>query len=63
VAPGDITLLTLKDVIFRAPLTEADVLAPDLPARLADALDRGLPVLGLIAVLPGFDAAAPSVRR
>jgi uncharacterized protein (TIGR02453 family) len=59
----DITLLTLKDVIFRAPLTEADVLAPDLPARLADALDRGLPVLGLIAVLPGFDAAAPSVRR
>lgn len=54
----DVELLKLKDVIFRAALTEEDVLAPDLPARLAEALAKAVPVLRLLAGLPGLEAPA-----
>ena len=53
----DVDLLKLKDVIFQAALSEEDVLAPDLPDRLADALAKAVPVLRLLAGLPGL---APS---
>ena len=52
-------LLKLKDVTFSRPLSEDELQAPDLPARLASALADAVPVLALLASLPD---EAPSTR-
>ena len=48
----DIELLKLKGVVFMRRLSDADAAAPDLPDRLADTLQLGLPLLRLLASLP-----------
>ena len=42
-------LLTLKDIIFRRRLSDADVLSPALPDLLADSYAAALPVLAVLA--------------
>jgi uncharacterized protein (TIGR02453 family) len=49
----DATLLKLKDVGFGRPLSDADAGSPDLPDRLAATLAIGVPLLRLLAALPG----------
>ena len=58
----DIELLKLKDVTFGRPLSDEDVLAPDLPATIADTLANAVPLLRLLAGLPGDEAAAGWLR-
>jgi uncharacterized protein (TIGR02453 family) len=58
----DVELLKLKDVTFGRPLSDADVLAPDLPATIADTLANAVPLLRLLAGLPGDEAAAAWLR-
>jgi uncharacterized protein (TIGR02453 family) len=58
----DVELLKLKDVTFGRPLSDADVLAADLPARVAGTLALALPVLRLLAGLPGHEASAGWLR-
>jgi uncharacterized protein (TIGR02453 family) len=58
----DIELLKLKDVVFGRPLADADVLEPDLPARIAGALADAVPLLRLLAGLPGHEADARWLR-
>jgi uncharacterized protein (TIGR02453 family) len=58
----DIDLLRLKDVTFGRPLLDADVQAPDLPATIADTLADSLPLLRLLAGLPGDEAGASWLR-
>ncbi len=48
-------LLKLKDVVFGHPLADAEVLAPDLPTRIAGDLAASLPVMRYLAGLPGLD--------
>lgn len=47
----DADLLRLKDVIWSRPLSDADVLSPDLPDTLAGLYAASLPVLRLLASL------------
>jgi uncharacterized protein (TIGR02453 family) len=47
----DADLLTLKDVIFRRRLADADVTSPGLPDLLADSYAAAMPVLTLLAEL------------
>jgi len=54
----DIELLKLKDVTFGRPLADAEVQAPSLPTTIADALADAVPLLRLLAALPGDEAAA-----
>jgi uncharacterized protein (TIGR02453 family) len=63
-APGDpdADLLRLRDVVFRAPVPERDVLSADLPAKLADALASAAPLLHFLAGLPGHEPSARSRR-
>ncbi len=49
----DAELLKLKDVGFSRQLSDADARSPDLPDRLAEAVVPGLPLLRLLASLPG----------
>lgn len=49
-------LLRLKDVTFGRRLADDDVLSPRLPAILADALGRAVPVIRLLASLPMSEA-------
>jgi uncharacterized protein (TIGR02453 family) len=58
----DLELLKLKDVTFGRQLSEDEVLARDLPANLAGTLAHAVPVLGLLAGLPGHEAAAGWLR-
>jgi uncharacterized protein (TIGR02453 family) len=58
----DLELLKLKDVTFGRRLSEEDVLAPDLPERLAATLAQAVPVLRLLASLPGHEAAVGWLR-
>jgi len=58
----DIKLLKLKDVVFGRPLADQEVLGPELPARLAATLADAVPVLGLLAGLPGHEHEAPWLR-
>jgi uncharacterized protein (TIGR02453 family) len=51
----DMELLKLKDVVFGHPLADAEVLAPDLPGRIAGDLAASLPVMRYLARLPGLD--------
>jgi len=48
----DAELLKLKGVVFMRQLSDADAASPELPARLADTLQQGLPLLRLLASLP-----------
>jgi uncharacterized protein (TIGR02453 family) len=45
----DADLLTLKDIIFRRRLSDADVTSPALPDLLADSYEASMPVLVLLA--------------
>jgi uncharacterized protein (TIGR02453 family) len=45
----DIELLKLKDVVFRRALADADILATDLPATIAEALAQAVPLMRLLA--------------
>jgi uncharacterized protein (TIGR02453 family) len=58
----DLGLLKLKDVTFGRPLSDEDVLAPDLPVRLAETLGHAVPLLRLLAGLPGHESAAGWLR-
>ncbi len=48
----DADLLKLKGVVFMRRLSDADAAAPDLPDRLSETLELGLPLLRLLAALP-----------
>ena len=58
----DLELLKLKDVVFSRSLEDADVLAADLPATIADALGPAIPLLRLLAGLPGHESPAGWLR-
>jgi uncharacterized protein (TIGR02453 family) len=58
----DLELLKLKDVTFGRPLSDEEVLAPDLPVRLAETLGHAVPLLRLLAELPGDESAAGWLR-
>ena len=58
----DIELLKLKDVVFGRSLADQEVLGVELPARLAATLADAVPVLGLLAGLPGLEHEAPWLR-
>jgi uncharacterized protein (TIGR02453 family) len=58
----DIELLKLKDVVFSRPLSDADILAADLPATIAEALGPAVPLLGLLAGLAGDESPAGWLR-
>lgn len=59
----DIELLRLKDVVFSRPLSDTDVLAADLPATIAEALGPAVPLLRLLAGLPGHESPAGWLRN
>lgn len=52
----DSELLRLKDVVFRRSLPDADVQTGALPVTIAEALATSLPVLRLLAGLPGHES-------
>lgn len=54
---ADIELLKLKDVTFGRSLSDAEAASPDLPATIATTLRVAVPLLELLASLPGEDAA------
>jgi uncharacterized protein (TIGR02453 family) len=58
-APDDpeIELLKLKDVTFGRRLSDTEVASTGLPATIATTLGRAVPLLGLLASLPGEDSA------
>jgi len=58
----DLELLKLKDVVFSRSLSDADILAVDLPATIAEALGPAVPVLRLLAGLPGHETPAGWLR-
>jgi uncharacterized protein (DUF2461 family) len=58
----DLELLKLKDVVFSRSLADADVLSADLPATIADALGPAIPLLRLLAGLPGHESPAGWLR-
>jgi uncharacterized protein (TIGR02453 family) len=55
-------LLKLKDVTFGRPLSDADVLSPDLPDLLASTFAAAVPVLGLLARLGPEETRAGWLR-
>ena len=59
----DLELLKLKDVTFGRPLSDEDVLAPELPATIAETLAHAVPLLRLLAGLPGEESAAGWLRE
>ena len=62
-ADPDIALLKLKDVTFGQRLTDAEVLAQDLPRRIASDLAASLPVMRYLATLPGLETESPGWLR
>jgi len=58
----DLELLKLKDVTFGRPLSDEDVLGADLPARLAGTLANAVPILSLLAGLPGHESPTGWLR-
>ena len=62
-ADPDIELLKLKDVVFGHPLSDNDVLARDLPIRIAADLAASLPVMRYLAALPGLEEGSPGWLR
>ncbi len=59
----DLELLQLKDVTFGRRLDDAEVLSPRLPATIADTLERAVPLLRLLASLPGTEERAAWLRE
>jgi uncharacterized protein (TIGR02453 family) len=59
----DIELLKLKDVTFGVALSDAEAQSAALPALIADRLSVAVPVLGLLAALPGDPGATPWLRE
>jgi uncharacterized protein (TIGR02453 family) len=53
----NIELLKLKDVTFGRRLSDTDAASPGLPVTIATTLSLAVPLLGLLASLPGEDAA------
>jgi len=62
-ADPDIELLKLKDVTFGHQLADAEILAPDLPKRIASDLAASLPVMQYLATLPGLEDGSPAWLR
>lgn len=62
-ADPDLELLKLKDVIFGHALGDDEVLAPDLPRRIASELAASLPVMTYLAALPGLEEGSPAWLR
>ncbi len=62
-ADPDIALLKLKDVVFGRPLSDGEVLARDLPKRIASDLAGCLPVMRYLATLPGLEEGSPAWLR
>jgi uncharacterized protein (DUF2461 family) len=58
----DIELLKLKDVTFGRRLTDAEAGSADLPATIAAELGQAVPLLGLLAGLPGDDEPSGWLR-
>ncbi len=58
----DIELLKLKDVTFGRSLSDAEVASPDLASTVAATLSRAIPLLGLLAALPGHEVPAGWLR-
>jgi len=58
----DLVLLKLKDVTFGRRLSDAEAASPDLPATVAATLSRAVPLLELLASLPGQDVPAGWLR-
>lgn len=58
----DIELLKLKDVTFGQPLSDEDALGPGLPATIAATLANAVPLLRLLAGLPGVEATTGWLR-
>jgi len=58
----DVRLLKLKDVVFGRPVQEDEILSPDLAAIIAAGLADAVPVLALLAGLPGHETGAPWLR-
>jgi uncharacterized protein (TIGR02453 family) len=56
-------LLKLKDVTFGRPLSDAEVLSPDLPDTLASAYAAAVPVLRLLAGLEPQESRANWLRE
>jgi uncharacterized protein (TIGR02453 family) len=59
----DADLLRLKDVTFGRRLPDAAAGSSDLPAAIAEDLSRAVPLLSLLARLPGFEDPVPWLRR
>ena len=58
----DIELLKLKDVTFGRTMTDAEAGSANLPAELAATFAKAIPLLGLLAALPGNDEPASWLR-
>lgn len=59
----DLELLKLKDVTFGRPLADEEVLSPRLPETIAESLAAAVPLLRLLATLPGEEEPARWLRR
>lgn len=58
----DIELLKLKDVVFGRSLADAEVMTPALPAAIAETIGAAMPLLRLLAGLPGHETDARWLR-
>jgi uncharacterized protein (TIGR02453 family) len=58
----DIELLKLKDVTFSRPLADEEVFSDALPEVVADVLANAVPMLRLLAALPGGEQRATWLR-
>ena len=58
----DLDLLRLKDITFGRGLADADACSSALPAIVAETLGRAVPLLRLLATLPGHEAPVGWLR-
>lgn len=58
----DLDLLRLKDITFGRRLADADACSPALPATVAETLAQAVPLLRLLATLPGHEAPVGWLR-
>jgi len=58
----DLDLLRLKDITFGRGLADADACSPALPATVADTLAQAVPLLRLLATLPGHETPVGWLR-
>jgi uncharacterized protein (TIGR02453 family) len=59
----DLDLLRLKDVTFGRGLADADACSPALPVTVAETLELAVPLLRLLARLPGHDGPVGWLRE